>query len=231
MSVITKGRTFQDGEQLTAEKLNDLVDNAEFNSSTAVDNSTTQVNGSGAITVKPQGITSTELATDAVTTTKITNGNVTKAKIENVANMKVLGNTSGSSAAPQEVGILDEDDMNSNSDTALATQQSIKAYVDGSSSFGTDGTDYQSTGYQVFSSGLKMAWGDAEVTSLGDIVSFPTGVGFTQPPTVQMTYNTCASNTVYYAPTAGSVSTSSFTVKGSYAASVGYGARYLAIGH
>ena len=66
MSVITKGRIFVDGEQLTAEKLNVLVDEAEFNSSTAVDNSTTRVNASGAITVKPQGITSTELAPSAV---------------------------------------------------------------------------------------------------------------------------------------------------------------------
>ena len=44
--------------------------------------------------------------------------------------MKVLGNTSGSATAPQEVSILDEDDMTSNSATSLATQQSIKAYVD-----------------------------------------------------------------------------------------------------
>jgi hypothetical protein len=66
MSVITKGRTFVNGEQLTAEKLNDLVDDASFNSSTAVDNSTTRVNASGAITVKQQGITSTELAPGAV---------------------------------------------------------------------------------------------------------------------------------------------------------------------
>ena len=62
MSVITKGRIFSNGEQLTAEKLNVLVDGASFNSSTAVDNSTTRVSASGAITVKPQGITSTELA-------------------------------------------------------------------------------------------------------------------------------------------------------------------------
>ena len=62
MSVITKGRIFSNGEQLTAEKLNVLVDEASFNSSTAVDNSTTRVSASGAITVKPQGITSTELA-------------------------------------------------------------------------------------------------------------------------------------------------------------------------
>jgi hypothetical protein len=66
MSVITKGRIFANGEQLTAEKLNVLVDGASFNSSTAVDNSTTRVSASGAITVKPQGITSTELAAGAV---------------------------------------------------------------------------------------------------------------------------------------------------------------------
>ena len=54
---------------------------------------------------------------------------ITKAKIENVANMKVLGNTSGSATSPQEVAILDEDNMSTNSDTSLATQQSIKAFV------------------------------------------------------------------------------------------------------
>ena len=130
MPVLTKGLTFSNGEQLTAEKLNVLVEEASFDSSTAVDNSTTRVNASGAITVKPQGITSTELAQDAVITANIVNGNVTKAKIENVTDMTVLGNTSGSDAAPQEVAILDEDTMSSNSATSLATQQSIKAYTD-----------------------------------------------------------------------------------------------------
>ena len=47
--------------------------------------------------------------------------------------MKALGNTSGSATSPQEVSILDEDDMTSNSATSLATQQSIKAYVDANS--------------------------------------------------------------------------------------------------
>ena len=50
-------------------------------------------------------------------------------KLEDVADMKVIGNTSGSAAAPQEVSVLDEDNMSSDSNTALATQQSIKAYV------------------------------------------------------------------------------------------------------
>lgn len=67
---------------------------------------------------------------DGVTTAKILNSNVTKAKIENVADMKVLGNTSGSAAAPQEVTINDTDTMSDASDTTLATSESIKAYVD-----------------------------------------------------------------------------------------------------
>jgi hypothetical protein len=117
MAIINKGKSFANGEQLTADKLNQVIDNATFTIS-AVDNVSTQLS-SGAIIVKDGG----------VTTAKLNNGAVTKAKIENVANMKVLGNTSGSAAAPQEVSILDEDDMSSDSATALSTQQSIKAYV------------------------------------------------------------------------------------------------------
>ena len=158
MAVITKGTTFANGDQVTAGSLNNLVDNAAF-ASGAVDNVSTQLSG-GAIIVKDGGVstaklpdsavttakindsavttakladsnvTTAKIADSNVTTAKIADSNVTKAKIENVANMKVLGNTSGSAAAPQEVSILDEDDMSSDSATALATQQSIKAYVD-----------------------------------------------------------------------------------------------------
>jgi hypothetical protein len=230
MAIINTNGTFGPTDTVTNTNLNAVADAATFND--PVDEATLELITTGAnngkLRVKAGGVDTAQIADDAVTTIKILDSNVTKSKIEDVANMKVLGNTSGVAAAPQEVSILDEDDMSSDSATNLATQQSIKAYVDGSSSFGTDGTSNQSTGYQVFPSGLKMAWGDAGVTSLGNTVSFPTGVGFTQPPTVQMTYNTATSNTSYYAPTVGSVSTSSFIVRGSYTA---FGARYLAIGH
>ncbi len=119
MAVITSGKTFANGEQLSADKLNQVITAATFNASDAVDGSTMTLVG-GAMAVRDSGIV----------TAKIANSNVTKAKIENVANMKVLGNTSGSATAPQEVAILDEDNMSTDSATSLATQQSIKAYVD-----------------------------------------------------------------------------------------------------
>ena len=131
MSVLTPGTTFSNGEQLTASDLNLLLQGATFTQS-SIDNQSTQLVGT-AIVVADGGIIAAKLAADAVTTSKILDANVTKTKIENVADYKVLGNVSGAAAAPQEVAILDEDDMASNSDTSLATQQSIKAYVDSSS--------------------------------------------------------------------------------------------------
>ena len=131
MPIINKGTAFSNGEQLTADKINNLLDLATFNQS-ATDSASTTVNSASQIVVADSGVTTAKLATDAVETAKIKDANVTKAKIEDVADYKVLGNVSGASAAPQEVAILDEDDMVSDSDTALATQQSIKAYVDSS---------------------------------------------------------------------------------------------------
>jgi cytoskeletal protein CcmA (bactofilin family) len=148
MAILSKGTTYSDGDQVTSTNLNALVDSATF-ASDAVDDSTTQLS-SGQIIVKDLGISAGKLATSAVTTAKIAgsnvttakiaaanittsliaDSNVTKAKIENLANYKVLGNVSGGAAAPAEVALLDEDNMSSNSATSLATQQSIKAYVD-----------------------------------------------------------------------------------------------------
>ena len=134
MSIINKGTAFSNGEQLTADKLNNLVDLATFDQS-ATDSASTTVNTSGQIVVADSGVSTAKIADDAVTTAKILDANVTKAKIEDVADYKVLGNVSGTAAAPAEVSILDEDDMVSNSATALATQQSIKAYVDTTTAF------------------------------------------------------------------------------------------------
>mgnify|MGYP003654118355 CR=1 FL=1 len=130
MPIINKGTAFSNGEQLTADKINNLLDLATFNQS-ATDSASTTVNSASQIVVADSGVTTAKLATGAVT----------KSRMENVANMKALGNTSGSAASPQEVAILDENDMSSDSATSLATQQSIKAYVDSSANITATSND------------------------------------------------------------------------------------------
>jgi len=161
MSVINKGTAFSNGEQLTADKLNELVDLATFDQS-ATDSASTTVNTSGQIVVADSGVSTAKIADDAVTTAKILDANVTKAKIEDVADYKVLGNVSGAAAAPAEVAVLDEDDMSSDSDTSLATQQSIKAYVDATAGGFTPST-YAGEESVTLPNGLIMKFGSKSV--------------------------------------------------------------------
>ena len=163
MAVITSGKTFANGEQLSADKLNQVITAATFNASDAVDGSTMTLVG-GAMAVAESGIT----------TAKIANSNVTKAKIENVANMKALGNTSGSAASPQEVAILDENDMTSDSDTSLATQQSIKAFAGMTPVQNGSGGGYSGGESVTFPNGLIIKTGFASGTGESVTVNFGT---------------------------------------------------------
>jgi|13_taG_2_1085334.scaffolds.fasta_scaffold66713_2 hypothetical protein len=70
------------------------------------------------------------IAAGGVDTTQLADNGVTFAKMQDINTAKVIGRTTAGSGDPEEVSILDEDAMTSNSATALATQQSIKAYVD-----------------------------------------------------------------------------------------------------
>ena len=79
MAAISKGTTFATGDQVTALKLNNLVDNSTF-ASGAVDNTSTQLS-SGAIIVKDGGVTTAKIADANVTTAKIADANVTPAKL------------------------------------------------------------------------------------------------------------------------------------------------------
>jgi hypothetical protein len=161
MPVINKGTALSNGEQLTADKLNDLLDLATF-SPTATDSVSTFVNSSGQIAVLDGGIAANKLATNAVTTTKILNANVTKAKLENMsAPLKVLGRTTAGAGAVEEVAILDEDDLVTDSATALATQQSIKAYVDASNTIGFTPSTYAGGESVTLPNGLIMKFGVA----------------------------------------------------------------------
>ena len=143
MPVINKGTTFSNGEQLTAEKLNELIDFANFNPG-AADGASTTVNSSGQIVVADSGIGTSkiatgaveaaEIATDAVETIKIKDSSsktdgVTLPKIQSIDTAKVLGRTSANEGNVEEVGVVigasgdagllfDNDDLLDNSDTA-----------------------------------------------------------------------------------------------------------------
>ena len=140
MAVLSTGQSFSSGDQVTAQKLNDIIGQATFTSAADTTDNSTLTLGSSKLKVKDAGITATQLNTDsvitakiqnnAVTTDKITDSAVTLAKIENIATSKVIGRTTASTGVPELVSILDEDNMASNSDTSIATQQSIKAYID-----------------------------------------------------------------------------------------------------
>jgi hypothetical protein len=70
MPIINKGTAFSNGEQLTADKINNLLDLATFNQS-ATDSASTTVNSASQIVVADSGITTAKLATDAVTFDKL----------------------------------------------------------------------------------------------------------------------------------------------------------------
>jgi hypothetical protein len=108
MPIINKGTAFSNGEQLTADKINNLLELATFNQS-AADSASTTVNSASQIVVADSGITTAKLATDAVETAKIKDANVTFAKLADV---------------------IDDDTMATATATTLATSESIKAYVD-----------------------------------------------------------------------------------------------------
>ena len=85
MGVLSKGTDFTNGDQVTDTSLDNLVDNATFTTS-AVDEVSTDIGGSGSIIVKDGGITTGKLADSTsaatgVTSVKIATSAVTAAKI------------------------------------------------------------------------------------------------------------------------------------------------------
>lgn len=92
-----------------------------------VDNATIEIN-SDSLRVKDLGITTGKIANSAVTTVKINANAVTFDKLQQVANLTVIGNTSGATANPSEVIIVT--DLGSASSTTLATSAAIKSYID-----------------------------------------------------------------------------------------------------
>lgn len=94
-----------------------------------VDNVTIEIS-SGQIRIKDLGVSTAKLANDAVTTIKVADNVITFAKMQDIGTMKVIGRVSAGTGDPQEVSILNETDLISDSATAIPTQHSVKIYVD-----------------------------------------------------------------------------------------------------
>ena len=105
MAILNKGTTYASGDNVTAANLNALVDSATFKtgSNEATDNSTLQVHGSGYLKIKDLGVSSTQLADDAVITAKIadstgTTDGVTSAKLaDNAVTTAKIKDSTGAS--------------------------------------------------------------------------------------------------------------------------------------
>ena len=139
MSLIISGKTFNDGEQLTAAKLNQILGEASL-STTGVDGSTIIVNTSDVLAVRTGGIGSSSLAIDSVITNKLPDSTVTETdgtpdgvtfpKIQHIETNKILGRTTEGDGIVEAIGLNTDNAMASSSATSLATDGSIKAYVD-----------------------------------------------------------------------------------------------------
>jgi len=85
MAVLSTGQSFASGDQVTAQKLIDIVGQAYFTSAADTTDNSTLTLGSSKLKVKDAGITATQLATDSVITAKIQDGAVTAAKLDSAA--------------------------------------------------------------------------------------------------------------------------------------------------
>ena len=193
MAAISKGTTFATGDQVTASRLNNLVDNSTF-ASGAVDNTSTQLSG-GAIIVKDGGVTTAKLNDGAVTTAKISDANVTTAKIadSNVTTAKIAdSNVTTAKIADSNVtfaklaDVIDDGTMATATDTTLATSESIKAYVDASSTSGFSPSSYTGGESVTLPNGLIMKLGTSTVGS-NTTKNITFGTAFTSAISAQLT--------------------------------------------
>lgn len=151
----------------------------------------------------------------------VADGAVTFAKMQDIANLKVIGNVSGSSADPAEVTINDTDNMSDASATTLATSESIKAYVDAETAGGGfTPTSYAGEESVTFPNGVIMKWGSVSC-SASSTTTVTFGAAFNTIQNVQITEqyatNDAATNTVRLR---NAITNASFTIRNNIADTV-----------
>ena len=141
MSLIQSGKTFNDGEQLTAGKLNQMFSDAIL-STAGVDGTSIIVNQNNVLAVN--GINSSRIDNGSVITDKLPDSTVTAVggtpdgvtlpKLQHIETDKILGRTTTGDGVVEAVTLNTDDAMANASITSLATDGSIKAYTDSKTS-------------------------------------------------------------------------------------------------
>jgi hypothetical protein len=180
MAVIVSGKTFVNGEQLTAAKINNITALSTFDPTNSVDNASTDVVG-GAIVVRDAGISTgkiadlavseSKIAALAVTEAKIGGSAVTAAKIASgaVTTAKILD---ANVTFAKLTDVIDDDTMATATSTNIATSESIKAYVDSAPNF-TPST-YAGGESVTLPNGLIMKWGKLNPSDGNNTVTYGT---------------------------------------------------------
>lgn len=93
------------------------------------DNVTIEVN-TDIVRLKDLGVSTGKLADGAISTIKIGANQVTFAKMQQIADLKLIGNVSGVTADPAEVSVITSTSLTGASNTNLATSLALKTYID-----------------------------------------------------------------------------------------------------
>lgn len=83
------------------------------------------------VRIKDLGVSTGKLADGAVTTIKIGANQVTFAKMQQIADLKLIGNVSGAAGNPAEVSIVTSTSLSGAANTNIPTTLAVKTYVDG----------------------------------------------------------------------------------------------------
>lgn len=222
MAIITTGQTFTPTDTVTNTKLQDIASAATFND--PVDESSLEL--------IPLGTNAGKLGIkdDGVTTDKVLDASITVAKIGGITDsLKVIGRTTAGAGAAEEVTINDDDDLSSASAITLATDESIKAYVDTSKTSSFTPSTYAGEESVTLPNGLIMKWGYKATVSTNDSISFP--VAF---PTACVNVSATSSeenSTERWPMKVSSLSVGGFNIKHGNSTITNYGAYWQAFGY
>ncbi len=117
MAAVDTGKSFANGEQLTAAKLNQMFGNSTF-AAGAVDNSTMTVNSLG------------QLAVNQVTSSNIATNTLNLDDIQQIDTDKVLGRLSAETGNVEQITVDEDLTAVSANHDQLATSKAIKDYID-----------------------------------------------------------------------------------------------------